>query len=84
MGLIYKAVEDSAFEAEVEELSHTLASMPTRGLGLTKGRSCRPKQQLNDQLALELDLQFQAAETEDYREGVQAFLDKRKPTFVGR
>ena len=85
MGLIYKAVEDSAFDAEVEGLSRTLASMPTRGLGLTK-RALHAAQSnsLNDQLALELDLQFQAAETEDYREGVQAFLDKRKPTFVGR
>ena len=59
--------------------------MPTRGLGLTKKALHQGlTQDLDAQLALELDLQFEAAETEDYAEGVQAFLEKRTPNFQGR
>ena len=85
MGLIHQAVPDDEWETAVDALAKKLASMPTRGLGLTK-RALHASQDntLHEQLALELDLQFEAAETEDYAEGVQAFLDKRPAQFTGR
>ncbi len=85
MGLIHQAVDDGAFEDEVQTLASKLAKMPTRGLGLTKkALHMGMTNDLHAQLALELDLQFEAAKTDDYAEGVQAFLAKRKPTFKGR
>lgn len=85
MGLIYRAVSDETFEDTVNALAQKLANMPTRGLGLTKKALHQGlTQDLDAQLALELDLQFEAAETEDYAEGVQAFLEKRTPNFQGR
>lgn len=84
MGLIHQAVDDEVFEDEVNALASKLATMPTRGLGLTKkALHAAMNNDLNAQLKLELDLQFEAAETSDYAEGVQAFLDKRKPQFTG-
>ncbi|MEE2918664.1 MAG: enoyl-CoA hydratase-related protein [Bacteroidota bacterium] len=85
MGLIYKAVDDISWSSEVNALSNTLANMPTRGLGLTKkALHAGLNHDLHDQLALELELQFEAAETKDYAEGVQAFLEKRTPKFQGK
>jgi 2-(1,2-epoxy-1,2-dihydrophenyl)acetyl-CoA isomerase len=85
MGLIHQAVPDNEWDTAVDALAQKLASMPTKGLGLTK-RALHASQDnnLHEQLALELDLQFEAAETEDYAEGVQAFLDKRPAQFTGR
>ena len=84
MGLIHQAVDDEAFEDAVNALASKLANMPTRGLGLTKkALHVAMNHDLNTQLKLELDLQFEAAETNDYKEGVQAFLEKRKPQFTG-
>ena len=69
----------------MDQLASKLASMPTRGLGLTKkALHAGAHNTLDEQLALELDLQFEAAETEDYAEGVAAFLEKRAPKFQGR
>ena len=85
IGLIHNAVGDEAFDEAVDSLSKKLASMPTRGLGLTKkALHAGTKNDLHTQLSLELDLQFQAAETIDYSEGVQAFLEKRPAKFVGK
>lgn len=84
MGLIHQAVDEETFEDEVNALASKLANMPTRGLGLTKkALHAAMNNDLYAQLKLELDLQFEAAETSDYSEGVQAFLDKRKPQFTG-
>ena len=84
MGLIHQAVDDEAFEDAVHALASKLANMPTRGLGLTKkALHAAMNHDLHAQLKLELDLQFEAAETSDYAEGVQAFLEKRKPQFTG-
>jgi 2-(1,2-epoxy-1,2-dihydrophenyl)acetyl-CoA isomerase len=85
MGLIHQAVPDEALDEAVATLAAKLAGMPTRGLGLTKkALHAGARNDLHAQLALELDLQFEAAETEDYAEGVRAFLEKRPATFVGR
>ena len=84
MGLIHQAVDEDAFAEAVGTLASKLANMPTRGLGLTKkALHAAMTQDLHAQLKLELDLQFKAAETDDYAEGVQAFLEKRKPQFKG-
>lgn len=84
LGMIYKYFDDEAFAAEAEKLALTLAQMPTRALAFTK-------QALNnslintyeDQLHDEEILQQRAGATQDYKEGVQAFLQKRKPQFKG-
>ena len=66
-------------------LSQTLANLPTKGLGMTKkALHAGLTNSLEEQLSLELELQFQAAETLDYAEGVAAFLEKRTPKFEGK
>jgi len=84
MNMIYKAVDDEQFEAEVTSFSETIAAMPTRGLGLTKKAVNQSfSNDLTAQLALEEELQTEAGMTYDFREGVNAFLEKRKPVFKG-
>ncbi|HCL46729.1 MAG TPA: 2-(1,2-epoxy-1,2-dihydrophenyl)acetyl-CoA isomerase, partial [Flavobacteriales bacterium] len=84
IGLIHHAVEEEDFDEAVRTLASKLAHMPTRGLGLTKkALHAAMTHDLHSQLKLELDLQFEAAETDDYAEGVQAFLEKRNPQFKG-
>jgi 2-(1,2-epoxy-1,2-dihydrophenyl)acetyl-CoA isomerase len=84
-GLIWKAVPDDTLMPEAEALAARLAAGPTLGLGLTKraiqSASTNP---LDTQLELELELQRRAGFSEDYAEGVAAFLDKRAPEFRGR
>ena len=85
MGMIYKVMPLENFEADVNELALKLANMPTKALGLIK--ELFNKSMTNDlkaQLALESKLQIEAAETEDYAEGVAAFIEKRKPEFKGK
>lgn len=85
MGMIYKWVKDDEFESEIQKTASKLATMPTKGLGLTK--QALNKSATNDlkmQLALEDELQSRAGKTEDYDEGVNAFLEKRKPNFKGK
>ncbi|MCS6928966.1 MAG: 2-(1,2-epoxy-1,2-dihydrophenyl)acetyl-CoA isomerase PaaG [Saprospiraceae bacterium] len=84
MGMIWKVYPDDSFAAESMRLAQTLAQLPTRALGLTKRALNRTfSNDFNAQLALEDDLQVQAGQTQDYREGVSAFLEKRKPVFKG-
>jgi len=85
MGMIYKVFSTDEFASEVEKLAHKLANMPTKGLALTKKAfNSALSNNLEDQLAVESDLQIQASETEDYTEGVAAFIEKRKPQFKGK
>jgi|SRR5690606_1265629 len=84
MGMIYKAFADDDFENVIKEISRKLADMPTVGLAYTK--KALNKSMHNDltaQLMLEEQLQTKAGQTHDYKEGVDAFLNKRKPLFKG-
>ena len=84
IGMIYKAAADIDFESTVKETSERLAGMPTVGLAYTK--KALNKSMHNDltaQLTLEEQLQTKAGRTHDYKEGVDAFLNKRKPLFKG-
>ncbi len=84
MNMIYKAVDDEEFEVKVRSFAETIALMPTRGLGLTKKAvNASFTHNLSEQLALEEILQTEAGMTYDFREGVNAFLEKRKPIFKG-
>ena len=84
MNMIYKSIEDDLFEEEVKKLAIGLANMPTKGIGLTK-RAVNQSwdNTLQNQLDLEELLQTEAGQTADFKEGVQAFLEKRKPVFNG-
>jgi 2-(1,2-epoxy-1,2-dihydrophenyl)acetyl-CoA isomerase len=85
MGMIYKAVADADFAATVEQLTTKLAAMPTYGLGLTKrALNLSLSNELGQQLDVEEELQNKAGQSHDYKEGVNAFLEKRKPNFTGK
>ncbi|MFK7776431.1 MAG: enoyl-CoA hydratase-related protein, partial [Saprospiraceae bacterium] len=84
MGMIYKYVADEDFENEVQKLAEKLAKMPTKGLAYTKlALNKSLTNDLETQLAVEEHLQSDASHTADYKEGVAAFLEKRKPVFKG-
>lgn len=84
LGMIYKFFADDIFVEEVEKIAQTLSQMPTLALGFIK-RALNESlsNNLSQQLAIEDQLQFKAATTADYREGVAAFMAKRKPIFRG-
>lgn len=85
MNMIYKVVADDQFDEEVAKLATTLAAMPTKGLGLTKKAVNQSfSNDLSTQLAVEEVLQTEAGQTYDFNEGVNAFLEKRKPEFKGK
>lgn len=84
MNMIYKAVEDEEFEEFVYQFAQKIATMPTRGLGLTKKAVNQSLfNSLEDQLDIEEKLQTEAGATYDFNEGVEAFLEKRVPIFRG-
>ena len=84
IGMIYRVYEDNDFESEAFKLAEKLSQMPTKGLGLTKKLlNLSLTNDLDSQLNEELNAQIIAGNTNDYNEGVSAFLEKRKPNFKG-
>lgn len=85
MGMIFKAFADDTFETESRKIATTLALMPTKGIGLTKRLlNVSFDNTLENQLLMEKTVQKEAGGTYDFKEGVQAFLEKRKPVFKGK
>jgi len=84
MGMLYRVCSAESLQQEAMTLATELASMPTRGLGLTKrALNASLGNDLDAQLELEAELQREAGRTRDFAEGVSAFLEKRKPNFTG-
>lgn len=85
MGMIYKSYPDTEFADAAMAMAVKLASMPTKGLALTKQLlNAAFTNSLEEQLQMEMKVQAQAAATADHQEGVKAFLEKRTPVFQGR
>ncbi len=84
-GMIWRCVDDAALQDEALKLARQLATQPTYGLSLIKrALNASASNSFDEQLDLERDLQRLAGRSEDYREGVSAFMAKRAPEFKGR
>lgn len=85
LGMIYKYVPSEGFQETIQKLALKLANMPTKALGLIKKTFNQSfANTLEQQLALESKHQIEAAGTDDYAEGVAAFIEKRTPNFKGK
>jgi len=84
-GLIWKCVDDAHLMDEAIAMAHSLAAGPTHTYGtIKKAIYASATNTLDQQLDLERDLQREVGRHTDYREGVAAFLEKRKPSFTGK
>ena len=84
MGMIYKVFDDDIFANESMKIAITLSQMATKGLAYTKlALNASLDNSLAAQLQTEDELQYKAAHTTDYKEGVNAFIEKRMPQFKG-
>ena len=84
IGMIYKVFPNDIFEEKSWELASKLAGMPTKGLGLTKRLlNVSYANSLEEQLDMEDKYQTIAGNTSDFKEGIEAFFEKRNPNFKG-
>jgi len=84
IGMIYKYFPDEVFFYESEKIATALSQLPTKGLAYTKQALNKSlEQNLEQQLETEDSLQRKAAATNDFKEGVSAFIEKRKANFKG-
>lgn len=85
LGMIYKVIPEEQFGEDIQKIAVKLAQMPTKALGLIKQLFNQSlTNTLKSQLNLESKLQIEAAQTDDYAEGVSSFIEKRKPIFKGK
>ena len=85
IGMVYKVFTDDTFENESKKIAATLSQMPTKGLAYTKHvLTMSGTANWEEQLMLEDKFQQKAAATEDYKEGINSFLEKRIPIFKGK
>lgn len=85
MGMIYKVLPEPSFMEDVLKLAHDMSVMPTYALGLIKASmNASMTNNLDEQLVLEEINQIKAGNSEDFKEGVAAFIEKRKPEFKGK
>ncbi len=85
MGMVYKVIDETTFAEDAYAQASTLAQMPTQGLAFTKlALNKSMTNTFDEQLHEEDRLQRKAASTSDYTEGINSFLEKRKPTFTGK
>ncbi len=85
MNMIYKYFSDESFVSESWKIAQTLAQMPTKALWLTKeALNHSYGNNIDQQLSMEDALQTKSADSHDYKEGITAFVEKRKPVFKGK
>ena len=85
LGMIYAVYDNAEFESKSLELAKSISEMPTKGLGYTKKLlNYSLNNSMDDQLNLEAETQALSAKSEDHKEGIQAFLEKRSPIFTGK
>jgi 2-(1,2-epoxy-1,2-dihydrophenyl)acetyl-CoA isomerase len=84
-GLIWKCLPDEELMAEVRAMARHFATAPTKGLAFTKqALQASPSNTLQQQLTLECNFMSELGRSDDYREGVAAFMEKRAPRFEGK